>query len=70
MTVLNPAPASEITKEFYNNIDYFTPNETEAEFYTGIKITNEKDAKQAANKLIDLGIKNNNYTRRKRVVLF
>ena len=57
LTILNPAPASEITKEFYSNIDYFTPNETEAEFYTGIKITNEKEAKQAANKLINLGIK-------------
>ncbi len=57
LTILNPAPASEITKEFYNYIDYFTPNETEAEFYTGIKITNEKDAKQAADKLINLGIK-------------
>ena len=57
LTILNPAPASEITKEFYSNIDYFTPNETEAEFYTGIKITNEKESKQAANKLINLGIK-------------
>ena len=57
ITILNPAPASEISKEFYNNIDFFTPNETEAEFYTGIKITNEKQAKQAANKLISLGIK-------------
>ena len=57
LTILNPAPASEITKEFYNKIDYFTPNETEAEFYTGIKITNEKEAKQATEKLIDLGIK-------------
>ncbi len=57
LTVLNPAPASEITKEFYSNIDYFTPNETEAEFYTGIKITNEKEAKQAADKLINYGIK-------------
>ena len=57
LTILNPAPASEITKEFYRNIDYFTPNETEAEFYTGIKITNEKEAKQAADKLINLGIK-------------
>ncbi len=57
LTILNPAPASEITEEFYNNIDYFTPNETEAEFYTGIKITNEKEAKQAADKLINLGIK-------------
>ncbi len=57
ITILNPAPASEISKEFYNNIDFFTPNETEAEFYTGIKITNEKDAKQAADKLINFGIK-------------
>jgi ribokinase len=57
LTILNPAPASKITREFYSNIDYFTPNETEAEFYTGIKITNEKEAKQAADKLINLGIK-------------
>ena len=57
LTILNPAPASEITKEFYNCIDYFTPNETEAEFYTGIKITNEKEAKQAADKLTNLGVK-------------
>ena len=57
ITILNPAPASEISKEFYKNIDFFTPNETEAEFYTGIKITNDKDAKQAADKLMNLGIK-------------
>jgi len=57
ITILNPAPASEISKEFYNNIDYFTPNETEAEFYTGIKIASEKEAKQAADKLLNLGIK-------------
>ena len=41
LTILNPAPASEI-KGFFDYIDFFTPNETEAEFYTGIKITNEK----------------------------
>ncbi len=57
ITILNPAPASEITKEFYSNIDYFTPNETEAEFYTGIKITSEKEAKLAAQKLISFGVK-------------
>ena len=57
ITILNPAPASEISKEFFNNIDFFTPNETEAEFYTGIKITSEKEAKQAADKLLNLGIK-------------
>ena len=57
ITILNPAPASEISKEFFNNIDFFTPNETEAEFYTGIKITSEKEAKQAADKLLNLGIR-------------
>ncbi len=57
ITILNPAPASEISKEFYNNIDFFTPNETEAEFYTGIKISNSQEAKQAADKLLNLGIK-------------
>ena len=56
LTILNPAPASEISKEFFNYIDYFTPNETEAEFYTGIKITNEKDAKEASVKLLNLGL--------------
>ena len=57
LTILNPAPASEISKEFFNYIDYFTPNETEAEFYTGIKIRNEKEAKEASTKLLNLGVK-------------
>tara|TARA_E500000178_G_scaffold22968_1_gene21297 strand:+ start:1182 stop:2078 length:897 start_codon:yes stop_codon:yes gene_type:complete len=56
ITILNPAPASEING-FFDLIDFFTPNETEAEFYTGIKITNKTEAKQAADKLINLGIK-------------
>jgi len=57
LTILNPAPASEISKEFFNYIDYFTPNETEAEFYTGIKITNKKEAKEASIELLNLGLK-------------
>ena len=57
LTILNPAPASEISKKLFNYIDYFTPNETEAEFYTGIKITNEKDAKKASIKLLKFGLK-------------
>ena len=56
-TILNPAPAADIDKSIFPFIDYFTPNETEAEFFTGSKITNEKEAKQAADKLINLGIK-------------
>ena len=57
LTILNTAPASEISKEFFNYIDYFTPNEAEAEFYTGIKITNEKEAKEASIKLFTFGLK-------------
>ena len=39
-------------------IDYFTPNENEAEFYTGIKINDERDARESAKKLLNMGIKN------------
>ena len=56
LTILNPAPAS-VIKGFFDYIDFFTPNETEAEFYTGIKITNEKEAKVASEKLLGMGIK-------------
>ena len=56
-TVLNPAPASDLSKEIFKYIDYFTPNEIEAEFYSGVKINNEIDAKKASLKLIDLGLK-------------
>ena len=56
LTILNPAPALGI-KGFFDYIDFFTPNETEAEFYTGIKITNEKEAKVASEKLLEMGIK-------------
>ena len=57
INILNPAPACKLSKDFFRLVDYFTPNETEAEFYTGIKITNEKEAKQAADKLINVGVK-------------
>jgi ribokinase len=57
ITILNPAPANKISKEFFSHIDYFTPNETEAEFYTGIKISNKQDAKEASIKLLNLGLK-------------
>ena len=57
INILNPAPACELNNDFFKLVDYFTPNETEAEFYTGVKINNEKDAKDSAKKLIAMGIK-------------
>ena len=57
INILNPAPACKLSNDFFKLIDYFTPNETEAEFYTGVKINDEKDAKISAKKLISMGIK-------------
>ena len=57
INILNPAPACELNNDFFKLVDYFTPNETEAEFYTGVKINNEQDAKDSAKKLISMGIK-------------
>ena len=57
INILNPAPACKLSNDFFKLVDYFTPNETEAEFYTGVKINNENDAKVSAKKLIDIGIK-------------
>ena len=57
INILNPAPACKLSNDFFKLIDYFTPNETEAEFFTGIKITNENDAKASAKKLINMGVK-------------
>lgn len=58
INILNPAPACELSRDFFELVDYFTPNETEAEFYTGVKINNENNAKESAKKLIKMGIKN------------
>ncbi len=57
LNILNPAPACKLTNDFFNLVDYFTPNETEAEFYTGVKIKDENDAKASAKKILDMGIK-------------
>ena len=57
INILNPAPACKLSNDFFELVDYFTPNETEAEFYTGVKINDEKDAKVSAKKIIEMGIK-------------
>ena len=58
INILNPAPACKLSNDFFKLVDYFTPNETEAEFYTGIKISNKNDAKESAKKLYEMGVKN------------
>jgi len=58
VTILNPAPAIKIEDEFFNYVDFFTPNETEAEFYIGKKIENYEQAKAAGEFFLKKGVKN------------
>lgn len=55
--MLNPAPARELSSELLSHVTYLTPNETEAEILTGIKITDIADAQKAARALLDKGVK-------------
>ena len=45
--ILNPAPAAKLPKELYKCLDWITPNETEAELLTGVKVTDAKSAAKA-----------------------
>jgi ribokinase len=54
--MLNPAPACTLTNELLQCISIITPNETEAEMLTGIKVTDIASAQQAANVLYNKGI--------------
>lgn len=56
--ILNPAPAIEINEERLKKITYLTPNETELEILSSVKISNMKDVEQAINKLLKVGVKN------------
>ena len=57
-TILNPAPARKIQKEDFTLLDFFTPNETEAEFYLNKKIETVDDIKNAAKEFLNMGVKN------------
>jgi ribokinase len=55
--ILDPAPAQKLSGEFLRMVDVLTPNETEAEILTGIKVTDENSAMVAAKNLLDRGVK-------------
>ncbi len=57
-TILNPAPACQLTDTTLQLCDYLTPNETEAEFLTGIRVASLADAEQAADILLARGVRN------------
>ena len=58
ITVLNPAPAAKLPQALYADCDWFVPNQTEAQFYTGIYPLDEESIRRCAEKLGRLGVKN------------
>lgn len=55
-TILNPAPAADLSDEMLALCDYITPNETECEALTGLAVSTERDAAQACLALNDRGV--------------
>ena len=56
--IVNPAPANKLQEDRWKQVFAITPNESEAELLTGIKITDDRTAKKAALVLHEKGIKN------------
>lgn len=56
--ILNPAPAQVLDESVFKYLDIITPNETEAELLTGIKVIDLNTAEQAALILHEKGVKN------------
>ncbi len=56
--ILNPAPARRLNDDLLACLFVITPNETEAEILTGIKVTDAASAGKAASALRQKGVKN------------
>jgi len=55
--IVNPAPAQPVDLNALEGLDYFVPNESEAETISGMPVRNVDDAKKCARKLLSGGIK-------------
>ncbi|RAT15008.1 ribokinase, partial [Lonsdalea quercina] len=54
--ILNPAPARPLPDKLLSLVDIMTPNETEAQHLTGIRVETDDDARRAAQALHDKGV--------------
>ncbi|HYE10317.1 MAG TPA: ribokinase [Patescibacteria group bacterium] len=57
LTILNPAPAVELDKDFLANVDILVPNDTELQLISGIQVNNESDMENAAQVLMNKGVR-------------
>ncbi|MBN1362203.1 MAG: ribokinase [Sedimentisphaerales bacterium] len=55
--ILDPAPARKLSPTLLALVDVLTPNETEARILTGIDVTDENSACEAARRLLASGVK-------------
>jgi ribokinase len=53
--ILDPAPAAPLPDGLLQNVTYLTPNESEAERLTGIRVTDEASAEEAGRQLVAAG---------------
>lgn len=56
--IINPAPYNDIVNELIQDVDYITPNETEAGLLSGIDVHDLESAKRAAEAIHNKGVKN------------
>ncbi|MBQ8165335.1 MAG: ribokinase [Clostridia bacterium] len=56
--ILNTAPMREVDRSLFAKVDFVTPNETEAEYYSGVKVTDLESARKAAAVFKEMGAKN------------
>lgn len=56
--ILNPAPACELPDSLFGKLYLITPNQTEAEMISGVKVENIEQAKTAAQIIHKKGVKN------------
>jgi ribokinase len=55
--IVNPAPAQPVDLNALSGLDYFVPNESEAETITGMPVRNVDEAKKCAENLLSGGVK-------------
>jgi len=55
--IVNPAPAQPVDMAALKDLDYFVPNESEAETITGSAVKNVDDAKKCAAQLVSAGVR-------------
>jgi ribokinase len=57
VVILNPAPAQRLSDKLLKKVSILTPNETETELLTGVKVTSDASCRKAVDILLRKGVK-------------